>query len=60
MQPTEEMTEKSCIFADNNQRFENMEYKHRIADQILAKKLASKGAILIEGPKWCGKTTTAE
>ena len=37
-----------------------MEYKHRIADQILTKKLASKGAILIEGPKWCGKTTTAE
>lgn len=37
-----------------------MEYKHRIADKLLAKKLASKGAILIEGPKWCGKTTTAE
>ncbi len=37
-----------------------MRYKHRIADQILAKKLASKGAVLIEGPKWCGKTTTAE
>lgn len=32
-----------------------MEYKHRIADQMLAKKLASKGAVLIEGPKWCGK-----
>ena len=28
-----------------------MEYKYRIADQMLAKKLASKGAILIEGPK---------
>ena len=37
-----------------------MEYKHRIADRMLAKKLASKGAVLIEGPKWCGKTTTAE
>ena len=37
-----------------------MEYKHRIADQMLSKKLASKGAILIEGPEWCGKTTTAE
>ena len=35
-----------------------MEYKHRIADKMLEKKLASKGAILIEGPKWCGKTTT--
>lgn len=37
-----------------------MEYKHRIVDQMQAKKLASKGAVLIEGPKWCGKTTTAE
>lgn len=37
-----------------------MQYKQRIADQILAKKLSCKGAVLIEGPKWCGKTTTAE
>ncbi len=35
-------------------------YKKRIADKIIEKKLAGKGAILIEGPKWCGKTTTAE
>jgi len=35
-------------------------YRKRIADQLLARKLASKGAVLIEGPKWCGKTTTAE
>jgi hypothetical protein len=35
-------------------------YKKRIADAILVKKLAGKGAVLIEGPKWCGKTTTAE
>ena len=35
-------------------------YRHRILDGILAKKLKSKGAVLIEGPKWCGKTTTAE
>ncbi|MCR5455198.1 MAG: DUF4143 domain-containing protein [Bacteroidales bacterium] len=34
-------------------------YKHRIADDILQRKLQSKGAVLIEGPKWCGKTTTA-
>ena len=27
---------------------------------MLARKLARKGAVLIEGPKWCGKTTTAE
>lgn len=36
------------------------EYKSRIADKILKNKLLSKGAVLIEGPKWCGKTTTAE
>ncbi|WP_418698869.1 ATP-binding protein [Bacteroides sp.] len=35
-------------------------YKERIADRMLARKLAGKGAVLIEGPKWCGKTTTAE
>lgn len=36
------------------------EYKKRIVDEILRKKLLGKGAVLIEGPKWCGKTTTAE
>ena len=36
------------------------QYKPRIADKILQDKLASKGAVLIEGPKWCGKTSTAE
>ena len=35
-------------------------YKPRITDIILRKKLKGKGAVLIEGPKWCGKTTTAE
>ena len=35
-------------------------YRHRIMDNLLAKKLQAKGAVLIEGPKWCGKTTTAE
>lgn len=37
-----------------------MQYKHRIADALLEQKLQAKGAILIEGPKWCGKTTTAK
>lgn len=35
------------------------EYKNRIADQILADKLEAMGAVLIEGPKYCGKTTLA-
>ena len=36
------------------------DYKKRIVDDILAIKLKGKGAVLIEGAKWCGKTTTAE
>lgn len=35
-------------------------YKPRIVDSILKKKIRGRGAVLIEGPKWCGKTTTAE
>lgn len=35
-------------------------YRPRIADKELQRKLAGIGAVLIEGPKWCGKTTTAE
>lgn len=36
-----------------------MKYRERIADKILKEKLEAKGAVLIEGAKWCGKTTTA-
>ena len=35
-------------------------YKPRIADELLARELEGMGAVLIKGPKWCGKTTTAE
>ena len=35
-------------------------YRQRIADRLLVRKLAGKGAVLLEGAKWCGKTTTAE
>ncbi len=37
-----------------------MEYFSRVADQMLRDRLEAFGAILIEGPKWTGKTTTAE
>lgn len=37
-----------------------VKYKQRIADYMLRRRLEGKGAILIEGPKWCGKTTTAK
>jgi len=35
-------------------------YLKRIADKVLDGALKSSGAVLIEGPKWCGKTRTAE
>lgn len=35
------------------------DYIPRLYDQVLKQRLLSKGAVLIEGPKWCGKTTTA-
>ena len=37
-----------------------MAYRKRIVDDILKEKLNYSGAILIQGAKWCGKTTTAE
>lgn len=36
------------------------EYKRRIADVLLAEKLAYMGAVLVRGAKWCGKTTTSK
>ena len=35
------------------------DYKARIVDALLERKLKGKGAVLVEGAKWCGKTTTA-
>lgn len=37
-----------------------MKYLHRVADKMLQERLETFGAVLIEGPKWTGKTTTAE
>lgn len=35
-------------------------YRERIADKLLEEQLEAAGVVLIQGPKWCGKTTTAE
>ena len=37
----------------------DMRYFKRISDELLHQRLQAMGAVLIEGPKWCGKTTTA-
>ena len=36
------------------------EYYQRVSDKVLLDHLESKGAVLIEGAKWCGKTTSAK
>ena len=36
------------------------EYLPRMLDKLLEERLEAVGAVLIAGPKWCGKTTTAE
>jgi len=38
----------------------NSKYIERISDEKLKLLLQAKGAVLIEGPKWCGKTRSAE
>lgn len=35
-------------------------YKKRVVDDLLARKLRGMGAVLVQGAKWCGKTTTCE
>lgn len=46
------------VITDNELRMDNKYYKTRICDAILAQKLRTTGAVLITGPKWCGKTWT--
>ena len=36
------------------------EYKNRHIDELIKQELYSSGAVVIEGIKWCGKTTTSE
>ncbi len=36
------------------------DYRPRLIDRLLSRKLRGKGAVLLEGAKWCGKTSTAE
>ncbi len=54
---------KSKIISNFAEIFKNgiiMSYFQRVSDVVLQERLEAFGAVLIEGPKWCGKTTTAE
>ena len=35
-----------------------MNYLTRVTDELLTRKLRSSAAVLVEGPKWCGKTSS--
>lgn len=37
----------------------NRAFRPKMADTLLKEMLQSFPAILVQGPKWCGKTTTA-
>ena len=52
-----QITERLHLFANSDIIYAVMtDYKNRICDGLLARKLAGVGAVLLEGPKWCGKT----
>lgn len=38
----------------------DLDYRKRVIDAVIERKLKGVGALLVEGPKWCGKTTTCE
>ena len=48
------------LFLQHKRQVMTNKYKKRIADTLLDRNLEGIGAVLIEGPKWCGKTTSAE
>ena len=35
-------------------------YRHRLIDEKIESYLSATGAILIDGMRWCGKTTTGQ
>jgi predicted AAA+ superfamily ATPase len=53
------MDKKAHTATDERARIMKREYLRRIADKVLDAALAASGAVLLEGPKWCGKTRTA-
>jgi|GEM_PF-3031021 len=49
------LSESFITFASTSYNWKIMEYKKRIADNLLQDKLDAIGAVLVEGPKVCGK-----
>ncbi len=51
---------ENMYFCGKITRMKEKSYRPRVIDGLLKRKLQGKGAVLIEGTKWCGKTSTAE
>ena len=54
------MVKKELLILHKLKSSSDMDYLERIADEELSLRLEAFGAVQINGPKWCGKTTTAE
>lgn len=52
-------TEKFGVNLPKSSEYTIFALKFRVCDALLQKKLRTSGAVLITGPKWCGKTWTA-
>ena len=46
--------------SENVKSMEEQNYIYRIGDRLLEEHMESSGAVLIEGAKWCGKTSTGK
>ena len=52
--------EQVSVNIESGQKERRMGYRERIVDNQLKEELEAFGAVVIVGPKWCGKTTTAK
>ena len=55
-----QLTEQLRMRMLYDKMFAMKNYKKRVLDSVLERRVRTAGAILLEGIKWCGKTTTCE
>ena len=49
-----------CKWTKIGEKMEQTEhYRNRVSDRLLREQLEAAGVVLVQGAKWCGKTTTA-
>jgi predicted AAA+ superfamily ATPase len=50
----------NCIILESSQHNCMRKYIPRLIEATIADQMRAAGCVVIEGPKWCGKSTTAE